>query len=155
MSCLQCVKVNERGHRQVPPVQPSLVLPVFWALHCLDQLRKLTSCFAYVRSCWVPNICSLQSPDQSETHRHCPGNQTLFIILSEQPSVLGVIISLLTHKMNQRPREDTTVTHSLSCFHKSLPNTEVRLKPAFIPCISAGNHNIGTRRRIPISIQQH
>lgn len=130
------------------------VLPVFWALHCLDQLPKLASCFAYMRSCWVPNICNLWSLDQSETHSHRPGNQTPGITLSPLTAqCAGHYYLPLTCRMNLRPREDTTATHSLSSFHMSLPNTEVRLKPAFVTCLSVGNRS--RQEEIPIRVQQH
>ena len=101
----------------------------------------LTS-YQNMRSCWVPNICNLWSPDWSETHSHCPGNQTPGITLSPLTAqCAGHYYLPFTCRMNPRPGEDTTATHSLSSFHTSLPNTEVGLKPAFVTCLSVGNRS--------------
>lgn len=74
--------MNDRGQGQSPPVPPSLRSSgPMSCIHGPFQLWERTSYFAYARSCRALSICNPESPDQSESHSLCPGNQTPVIIL--------------------------------------------------------------------------
>lgn len=131
-------------HPQGCCLSPSSSVSCPLSLH----LQELTSFFLTQQHVRLPPFATWQVLTHQKLTVTILGAGHLLSALSPNSPVCSLLCMV-----NRRLGDDPTATHSLFCFHMSLPSAEVRVKLALVICTSAGNHK--GREEVSISVQPH